>query len=97
MHAQNLNAGLVCAGAKERVLPGGESAEDLAMSVLLKFINPEDASVAWSDQKGEPTKAKVIAYLKKVLQRDLFDLKNLRDSPQRSTWIRTKRMMGKIL
>jgi len=41
----------------------------------LKFINPEDASVAWSDQKGEPTKAKVIAYLKKVLQRDLFDLK----------------------
>lgn len=75
MHAQNLNAGLVCAGARERVLPGGESAEDLAMSVLLKFMNSEDTSVAWSDQKGEPTKDKVVAYLKKVLERDLFDLK----------------------
>ena len=32
MHAQNLNVGLVCAGARERVLPGGESAEDLAMT-----------------------------------------------------------------
>jgi len=75
MHAQNLNAALVCAGARERVLSGGESAEDLAMSVLLKFMDPEDASVAWSDQKGEPTKDKVVAYLKKVLERDLFDLK----------------------
>lgn len=27
MHAQNLNAGLVCAGARERVLSSGESAE----------------------------------------------------------------------
>jgi len=34
MHAQNLNAGLVARARKERVLPGGESAEDLAMSVL---------------------------------------------------------------
>lgn len=45
------------------------------MSVLLKFLDPLDGSVAWSDQKGEPTKAKVVAYLKKVLERDLFDLK----------------------
>ena len=75
MHAQNLNAGLVCAGLRERVLSGGESAEDLAMIVLLKFMNPEDGSVAWSDQKGEPTKDKIVAYLKKVLERDLFDLK----------------------
>lgn len=75
MHAKNLNAGLVCAGAWERVLPGGESAEDLAMSVLLKFLDPLDGSVAWSEQKGEPTTHKVVAYLKKVLERDLFDLK----------------------
>lgn len=75
MHAQNLNSGLVCAGARERVLRSGESAEDLAMSVLLKFLDPLDTSVAWSEQKGEPTKDKVVAYLKKVLERDLFDLK----------------------
>jgi DNA-directed RNA polymerase specialized sigma24 family protein len=75
MYAQHLNVGLVCVGAKEKVVSGGESAEDLAMGVLLKFMDPEDQSVAWSDQKGEPTKAKVIAYLKKVLQRDFFDLK----------------------
>lgn len=75
MHAQNLNAGLVCAGARERVLRSGESAEDLAMSVLLKFLDPLDTSVAWSEQKGEPTTVKVVAYLKKVLERDLFDLK----------------------
>jgi DNA-directed RNA polymerase specialized sigma24 family protein len=75
MHAQNLNSGLVCAGARERVLRSGESAEDLAMSVLLKFLDPLDTSVAWSEQKGEPTKNKVVAYLKKVLERDLFDLK----------------------
>jgi hypothetical protein len=31
--------------------------------------------VAWSEQKGEPTRDKVVAYLKKVLERDLFDLK----------------------
>lgn len=75
LHAQNLNTGLVCAGATERVLPGGDSAEDLAMSVLVKFIDPQDTSIAWSEQKGEPTKDKVIVYLKKVLERDFFDLK----------------------
>jgi hypothetical protein len=40
MHAQNLNSGLVCTGASERVLRSGESAEDLAMSILLKFLDP---------------------------------------------------------
>jgi DNA-directed RNA polymerase specialized sigma24 family protein len=75
VHAQNLNAGLVCSGLRERVLGGGESAEDLAMTVLLKFLDPLDSSVSWSGQKGEPTKDKVVAYLKKVLERDLFDLK----------------------
>jgi hypothetical protein len=40
MHAQNLNAGLLCSGLRERVLAGGESAEDLAMAVLLRFLDP---------------------------------------------------------
>jgi uncharacterized protein YeaO (DUF488 family) len=75
MYAQNLNTALVCVGVRERVMPGGESAEDLAMSVLVKFVDPSDSSVAWSDQKGEPTTRKVLAYLQKVLQRDFWDLK----------------------
>jgi DNA-directed RNA polymerase specialized sigma24 family protein len=75
LYAQNLGAGLVCTGAMERSLPGGDGAEDLAMSVLCKFIDPNDATVAWSEQKGEPTTDKVLAYLKKVLQNDFFDLK----------------------
>jgi DNA-directed RNA polymerase specialized sigma24 family protein len=75
IHARNLNAGLVCSGVRERVLAGGESAEDLAMAVLLKFLDPLEPSVSWSAQKGEPTKDGVVAYLKRVLERDLFDLK----------------------
>jgi len=75
LYAQNLNVGLVCAGLDEKILTGGDSAEDLAMTVLLKFMDPLDTSVAWSDQKGEPTNEKVVAYLKKVMQNDLFDLK----------------------
>lgn len=75
VYAQNLNVGLVCAGLDEKVLTGGDSAEDLAMAVLQKFIDPLDTSVAWSDQKGEPTSDKVVAYLKKVMRNDLLDLK----------------------
>src|SRR6266404_5656261 len=75
VYAQNLNVGLVCAGLDEKVLTGGDSAEDLAMGVLQKFIDPLDTSVAWSDQKGEPTSDKVVAYLKKVMRNDLLDLK----------------------
>ncbi len=75
LHAQNLNAGLVCVGLTTRILPGGDGAHDLAMSVLLKFVDPQDNSVAWSEQKGEPTKERVLAYLKKVLERDFLDLK----------------------
>jgi DNA-directed RNA polymerase specialized sigma24 family protein len=75
LYAQNLSAGLVCTGAVEKALRGGDGAEDLAMSVLCKFIDPNDATVAWSEQKGEPTPVKVLAYLKKVLQNDFSDLK----------------------
>jgi hypothetical protein len=75
LYAQSLNAALVCVGLKERVLPGGESAEDLAMATLLKFLDPTVTSVAWSEEKGEQTTAKVIGYLRKVLWRDFLDLK----------------------
>jgi len=75
LYAQSLSAAVVCVGLQERILPGGESAEDLAMATLLKFLDPLNASVTWSEQKAEPTTATVVGYLRKVLQRDFFDLK----------------------
>jgi DNA-directed RNA polymerase specialized sigma24 family protein len=75
LYAQSLSSALVCMGLQEKVVPGGESAEDLAMSTLLKFLDPADSSVTWSEEKGEPTTSKVLAYLRKVLWRDFLDLK----------------------
>src|SRR6267143_6897854 len=75
LYAQSLSAAMVCAGLQERILPGGESAEDLAMATLLKFVDPLNTSVKWSEQKAEPTTATVLAYLRKVLERDFLDLK----------------------
>jgi len=75
LHAQNLGAALVCVGLDERVLRGGESAADLAQNTLLKLLNPQDTTVRWSDDRGQPTTAGVLAYLQKVLDRDFLDLK----------------------
>ena len=75
LYAQSLSSALVCMGLQERVVSGGESAEDLAMATLLKFLDPNDKSVAWSKEKGEPTTSNVLAYLRKVLWRDFLDLK----------------------
>jgi DNA-directed RNA polymerase specialized sigma24 family protein len=75
LYAQSLSAAMMCAGLQERILPGGESAEDLAMATLLKFVDPLNTSVKWSEQKAEPTTATVLAYLRKVLERDFLDLK----------------------
>lgn len=75
LYTQSLSSALVCIGLQERVVPGGESAEDLAMSTLLKFLDPADGSVTWSKEKGQPTTSKVLAYLRKVLWRDFLDLK----------------------
>src|SRR5437588_1667890 len=75
LYAQSLSSALVCVGLQEKVVAGGESAEDLAMSTLRKFLDPADNSVAWSKDKGEPTTDKVVAYLCKVLWRDFLDLK----------------------
>ncbi len=74
-YAQSLSSALVCIGLQEKVVSGGDSAEDLAMSTLLKFLDPADSSVTWSKEKGQPTTSKVLAYLRKVLWRDFLDLK----------------------
>ena len=58
----------------ELVLPGGDSAADLASATLLKLLDPLDTSVTWSPTKGPPTTAGVLAYLREVLRRDFLDL-----------------------
>jgi len=74
-HAQNLVGGAVCLGLDEIALPGGESARDLASATLLKFLDPLDTSVKWSEARGQPTTSGLLAYLRKVLERDFLDLK----------------------
>lgn len=74
LHVQNLSTGAVCLGFDEIALPGGESARDLASATLLKFLDPQDNTVRWSDTKAQPTTASLLAYLRKVLERDFLDL-----------------------
>ena len=74
LHAQNLVGGAVCLGLDEIALPGGEGAEDLASATLLKFLDPLDTSVKWSEARGQPTTSSLLAYLRKVLERDFLDL-----------------------
>jgi DNA-directed RNA polymerase specialized sigma24 family protein len=75
LHAQNLSTALLCVGLVEKVLPGGDSAADLAYATVFKFIDPLDLSVRWSDGRGQPTTSGVLAYLRQVLERDFLDLK----------------------
>lgn len=64
-------AGLRGGGA----LPGlGEGPEDLAMTVILKFLDPENHTVAWKKQHGPVTPETLLRYLRQVLKNDLFDL-----------------------
>jgi DNA-directed RNA polymerase specialized sigma24 family protein len=73
-HAQSLSSALVCLDLHEHVVCGGETGADLAMSTIVKFLDPADTTVAWSKEKGEPTTAGVLAYLKKVLRNDFIDI-----------------------
>ena len=75
LHAQSLFTAAACLGrGDELVLPGGDSAGDLASATLLKLLDPFNTSVNWSSTKGPPTTAGVLAYLREVLKRDLLDL-----------------------
>jgi hypothetical protein len=55
------------------VLPGGDSAADLANTTLLKLVDPLDTSVTWSSTERPPTTAGVLAYLGEVLRHDFLD------------------------
>ena len=74
LYAQNLTGAFVCLGLDEIALPGGESAGDLALATLLKFLDPSDTSVTWSESRGQPTTSSVYVYLRKVLEHDFLDL-----------------------
>jgi DNA-directed RNA polymerase specialized sigma24 family protein len=74
LHAQSLFTAAACLGRRdELVLPGGDSAADLASATLLKLLDPLDTSVTWTPTKGPPTTAGVLAYLREVLRRDFLD------------------------
>jgi len=74
LHAQNLLGVAMCLGLDEIALPGGEGAGDLASATLLKFLDPLDTSVKWSEAREQPTTSTLLAYLRKVLERDFLDL-----------------------
>jgi DNA-directed RNA polymerase specialized sigma24 family protein len=54
---------------------GGEGPEDLAMNLVLRFLDPQDSSVCWREDRGRPTTDGVYALLSKALDNDFLDLK----------------------
>jgi DNA-directed RNA polymerase specialized sigma24 family protein len=76
-HAQGLFGAVRSLGV-ERVdiaYAGGEGPEDLAMNLLLRFLDPRDDRVRWNEGLGRPTTDGVYAFLRKALDRDFLDLK----------------------
>jgi hypothetical protein len=57
------------------VYPGGDGPEDLAMNLVMKFLDPADHGVEWRDGQTRPSTERVYALLKKALERDFLDLK----------------------
>lgn len=74
LHARHLITAARCLGVEDLELPGGDSPVDLASATLLKFLDPRDATVVWSESKGPPTTAGLLAFLRLVLERDFLDL-----------------------
>lgn len=57
------------------VYPGGDGPEDLAMNLVVNFLDPADHGVEWKDGQTRPSTDRVYALLKKALERDFLDLK----------------------
>ena len=74
LHARHLIAAARCLGVEDLELPGGDSPVDLASATLLKFLDPRDATVVWSESKGPTTTAGLLTFLRLVLERDFLDL-----------------------
>jgi hypothetical protein len=63
------------------------------MQTVLKFLDPEDHTVAWK-QHGTPSTDAVLRFLRTVLQNDLLDL--LRLSAHETTIIRDSQPQGEV-
>ncbi len=74
VYARNLITASTCRSGEEVVLPGGDSPQDLASAILLKFLDPQDPSVAWRERLGPPTTAGLVIFLRVVLERDFLNL-----------------------
>jgi DNA-directed RNA polymerase specialized sigma24 family protein len=57
------------------VLAGGESPEDLATNVVMRFLDPNDRTVRWAPERGTPTTDGVHALLRQALRNDFLDIK----------------------
>lgn len=76
-HAQGLFGAVRSLGVEpvDIAYAGGEGPEDLAMNLLLRFLNPRDDKVRWNEGLGRPTTDGLYAFLRKALDRDFLDLK----------------------
>ena len=63
--------------AGEHPVAGGEGPDDLAMNLVMRFLDRSDTTVRWSLNVGPPTTDGLYALLKKALWRDFLDLKKL--------------------
>ena len=63
-------------GDDQKALSGdGSGPEDLAMTVVLRFLNPDDKTVRWKSGQKKLNQASLLAFLKTVLHHDFLDLK----------------------
>lgn len=76
-HAQGLFGAARCLGVDHAdiAVAGGDGPEDLAMNLLLKFLDPQDRTVRWHEDRGRPTTDGVYVLLRTALDRDFLDLK----------------------
>ena len=74
LHARHLITAAGCFGVDDLEVPGGDSPQDLASATLLKFLDPSVQTVVWSESRGAPTTAGLVAFLRVVLERDFLDL-----------------------
>jgi hypothetical protein len=76
-HAQGLFGAFRSLGLEpiDVAYAGGDGPEDLAMNLLLRFLDPQDHSVRWRQDGMRPTTEGVYALLSKALDNDFLDLK----------------------
>jgi DNA-directed RNA polymerase specialized sigma24 family protein len=76
-HAQGLFGAVRSLGIEpvDIAYAGGDGPEDLAMNLLLRFLDPQDPGVRWHEGRGRPTTDGVYALLRTALDRDFLDLK----------------------